>query len=201
MNRAQEETHLRKIDEIMAYNKEFVQTKSYEQYLTTKFPDKRMVIVTCMDTRLTELLPKAMNLKNGDAKIIKNAGAILTSPFGNIMRSILIALYELGAHEVFIVGHHECGMTGLNADHVVSEMKARGIKQDTIHMLRHSGINLNRWLIGFDSVRESVENSVDIVRNHPLLPPNIPVHGLIIHPETGELEVATDGHDYLESRG
>jgi carbonic anhydrase len=192
---------LRKIDGIMAYNREFVQNKGYEEYLTDKFPEKIMVIVTCMDTRLTELLPKAMNLKNGDAKIIKNAGAILTSPFGNIMRSILIALYELNAHEVFIVGHHECGMTGIDPNEVVSHMEARGVKEHVIHTLRHSGINLNRWLTGFDSVRESVENSVDIVRNHPLLPPETPVHGLIIHPNTGELEVVTDGYQFLESRG
>ena len=97
---------MRKMDQIMAYNQEFVKKRDYEEYLTTRFPDKRMVIVTCMDARLTELLPKAMNLKNGDAKIIKNAGAILTSPFGNIMRSILIAIYELNADEVFIVGRN-----------------------------------------------------------------------------------------------
>ncbi|MCY9444161.1 carbonic anhydrase, partial [Bacillus spizizenii] len=42
-------------------------------YKTTKFPSKKLVIVTCMDTRLTELLPQAMGLKNGDAKIVKNA--------------------------------------------------------------------------------------------------------------------------------
>lgn len=183
-----------KIDEIMAFNREFVQNKGYEEYLTTKFPEKRMVIVTCMDTRLTELLPKAMNLKNGDAKIIKNAGAIITAPFGNIMRSILIAIYELNAHEVFIVGHHECGMTGIDPNNIVTHMQERGIPEHVIHTLRHSGMNLNRWLTGFDSVRESVENSVDIVRNHPLLPPGTPVHGLIIHPETGKLEVVINGY-------
>ncbi|RED60330.1 beta-class carbonic anhydrase [Cohnella lupini] len=190
---------MRKMDQIMAYNQEFVKKRDYEEYLTTRFPDKRMVIVTCMDARLTELLPKAMNLKNGDAKIIKNAGAILTSPFGNIMRSILIAIYELNADEVFIVGHHECGMTGLDPNSVITHMEARGIPDNVIHTLRHSGINLNRWLTGFDSVRESVESSVDIVRNHPLLPPSTPVHGLIIHPETGELEMVTDGYRHLES--
>lgn len=62
---------LRIKDDIMAFNKDFVENRSYEEYLTTKFPDKRIVIVTCMDARLTELLPKAMNLKNGDAKIIR----------------------------------------------------------------------------------------------------------------------------------
>ncbi|WP_152619498.1 beta-class carbonic anhydrase [Cohnella kolymensis] len=191
---------MRKIDEIMAYNREFVKNKMYEEYLTTRFPDKRMVIVTCMDTRLTQLLDKAMNLKNGDAKIIKNAGAIITSPFGNIMRSILVAIYELNANEVLIIGHHQCGMTAIDPANVVTHMEERGISEEVIHTLRHSGIDLNRWLTGFDSVRESVENSVDIVRNHPLLPAGTPVHGLIIHPETGELEMIIDGFEYLESR-
>lgn len=193
---------MRKLDEILTFNKQFVEDKDYEQYLTTnRPPEKKVVIVTCMDARMTELLPKAMNMKNGDAKIIKNAGAIITSPFGNIMRSVLVALYELHANEVFLVGHHDCGMTGIDPDEVVRHMEARGIPQHVIHTLRHSGINLYRWLTGFDSVRESVENSVEIVRNHPLLPPGTPVHGLIIHPDTGELEVVTDGYLALESRG
>ncbi|RED77451.1 beta-class carbonic anhydrase [Cohnella phaseoli] len=192
---------MRKMDEILAFNKQFVEGKDYEQYLTTnRPPEKRVIIVTCMDARLTELLPKAMNMKNGDAKIIKNAGAIITSPFGNIMRSVLVALYELHANEVFLVGHHDCGMTGIDPNEVVKHMQARGIPEHVIHTLRHSGINLYRWLTGFDSVRESVVNSVEIVRNHPLLPPGTPVHGLIIHPDTGELEVVTDGYQALEAR-
>ena len=89
------------LSEILEFNETFVKEKQFEQYATTKFPDKRIVILTCMDTRLTELLPKSMNLKNGDAKIIKSAGAVVTHPFGGIMRSIIIAVYELQADEVF----------------------------------------------------------------------------------------------------
>lgn len=37
----------------------------------------KLAIVSCMDTRLTELLPRALGLKNGDAKIIKVAGGTL----------------------------------------------------------------------------------------------------------------------------
>jgi carbonic anhydrase len=187
------------LEQILSYNEQFVSEKKYEQYLTDKFPEKRMVIVTCMDTRLTELLPKALNLRNGDVKIIKNAGAIVTQPFGNIMRSILVAVYELGAKEVVVIGHHECGMTGLNPDIVIDHMLEKGIKQDTLDTLTNAGINLNRWLTGFDSVRESVERSVGIIRNHPLMPPNTAVHGLIIHPETGKLDLVTDGYEALEA--
>lgn len=175
------------IDEILNFNRQFVENREYEKYATSKYPDKRMVIVTCMDTRLTEMLPKAMNLRNGDAKIIKNAGAIVTQPFGNIMRSILISLYELQTDEVFVIGHTNCGMTGINPELIIQHMEERGVSSDTITTLKHSGLNLMRWLTGLDNVRDSVVNSVSIIRNHPLLPVNILVHGLIIDSETGEL--------------
>lgn len=188
---------MRRMEEILAHNKIFVENKEYEQYLTTKFPEKKLVIVTCMDTRLTELLPKAMNLKNGDAKIIKNAGAIITAPFGNIMRSVIVALYKLGANEVIIIGHRDCGMTGLDTEGVVRDMTERGVPDHVIHTLQHSGVNFNQWLKGFDNVHDSVVRSAQIVRNHPLLPPGTPVHGMIIDPETGGLEWVYDGYANL----
>ena len=55
------------IEEIIKYNEQFVASKGYEKYLTSKYPDKKLAILSCMDTRLTELLPAALGLKNGDA--------------------------------------------------------------------------------------------------------------------------------------
>lgn len=186
------------LDEILSFNEQFVEDKQYEQYMTDQYPNKKMVIVTCMDARLTELLPKAMNLRNGDAKIIKNAGAIITQPFGNVMRSVLVALYKLNAEEVFIVGHHECGMTGLQSEHVVDKALERGISPKLIEMLKYSGIDLRRWMRGFDNVRDGVESSVKIVRHHPLLPPGTAVHGLVIHPTTGKLDVIVNGYEFQQ---
>lgn len=53
------------IEEILEYNRKFVEEKRYEPYMTSKYPDKKIAILTCMDTRLTELLPAALGLKNG----------------------------------------------------------------------------------------------------------------------------------------
>lgn len=188
------------LNNIVAHNEQFVENKQYEQFLTSKFPDKKMVILTCMDTRLTELLPRAMNLRNGDAKIIKNAGALVSHPFGSIMRSLIVAVYELSAEEVFVVGHYDCGMTGLNSEKVLGKARERGVPDKLIRMLEHAGIELDRFLTGFERVHDSVVNSVDVIRNHPLLPANLPVHGLIISPETGRLDVITDGYEYIASR-
>ncbi|WP_062352962.1 beta-class carbonic anhydrase [Bacillus kwashiorkori] len=182
------------LNEIMDYNEKFVQEQHYLGYTTSKYPNKRMVILTCMDARLLDLLPKAMNLKNGDAKILRNAGAILTEPFGSMMRSILVAVYELKAEEVLVIGHHDCGMSKLDSEVIQEKMLSRGIKEETLAILNTAGISMKEWLTGFANVEVSVKQSVKVIKNHPLLPKDVPVHGLVIHPDTGKLDVVVNGY-------
>ncbi len=179
---------------ILAFNAQFVATKAYAPFVTDRYPDKKIVIVTCMDTRLTELLPKAMNLKNGDAKFIKIAGAVVAAPFGSVMRSILVAIYSLGAEEIYVVGHHDCGMTGLGHEAILEKARGAGIDEATLDTLTHAGIDLAGWLTGFASPAAGVEASVRMIRRHPLLPRTIRVHGLLMDPTTGKLDLLMDGH-------
>jgi carbonic anhydrase len=180
-----------RLTDILAFNNEFVASKAYEPLLTDRYPDKRIVIVTCMDTRLTELLPRAMNLRNGDAKIIKIAGAVVAAPFGSVMRSILVAIYSLGAEEIYVIGHHDCGMTGMGHAEILEKARAAGIPKSTFNTLAHAGINLETWLTGFASPADGVQASVRMIKEHPLLPKNLTVHGLLMHPDTGKLDLVT----------
>ncbi|WP_077622817.1 beta-class carbonic anhydrase [Sediminibacillus massiliensis] len=183
------------LNEILAHNEEFVEKKEYEQYQKGKLPNKRVVILSCMDTRLVELLPKAMNVGNGDAKIVKSAGALISHPFGSVMRSLLVAVYELEADEICVVGHHDCGMSSLKAENTLEKAKQRGISEDTLKTIQYSGIDLDKFLQGFDNVEDSVQHSVEQIRNHPLLPAEVPVHGLVIDPDTGKLDLVVDGYE------
>jgi carbonic anhydrase len=183
------------LSEILEHNKKFVENNDYVKYETDKFPNKKIVILTCMDVRLSELLPEAMGLKNGDAKTLRNAGALITEPFGSIMRSILVAIYSLKAEEVMVIGHHDCGMSKLNIDEMSELMAKRGIPDSTLQTINASGISLEKWLTGFSSVEESVNSSVKTIKNHPLLPNNVPVHGLVIDPKTGKLDIVVDGYE------
>lgn len=181
------------LKEILDFNKEFVKNKEYEKYNTTKYPDKKIAIVACMDTRLTELLPKALNLRNGDAKFIKNAGGVVVHPFGSAMRSLLICIYQFDISEIFIIGHYDCGVSNINTDSVIEKMVKRGIDKNTLDIISNSGIEVKKWLHGFDCVKDSVLGSVQKVKNHPLVPKHVIVHGLIIDPETGKVDVVVDG--------
>jgi carbonic anhydrase len=182
------------LNEILHFNEKFIINRDYEKFQTSKFPDKKLVILSCMDTRLVELLPQAMNIKNGDVKIIKNAGASVL-PFDSTMRSILIAIYELKAVEVCVVGHHECGMSTINTTKFKFEMLERGIEENTLRILENSGVNIEEWIKGFSCVKANVNHSVNIIKNHPLLPKDVVVHGLIIDPNNGKLDIIRNGYE------
>ena len=176
------------IDSIIAFNKEFVASKGYEKYLTDKYPDKKLAVLSCMDTRLTELLPAALGLRNGDAKIIKNAGGLVISAFDSAMRSLIVAIYELGVKHVMVVAHSHCGACHMSYSHFHEQMLARGVTDETLDTIRRCGIDLNQWLEGFRDTPDSVRRTVETISTHPLVPRDIVVRGFIIDSETGALE-------------
>ena len=192
---SQKEQHSDPLAEMLEYNKHFVAEKRYEQYATSKYPDRKIAIVTCMDTRLVELLPAALGIKNGDVKIIKNAGGTITNPFDSTVRSLLVAIYELGVNEVMIIGHTGCGVQGMDGKEMLDLMKKRGIDDEHITLMKHCGIDLESWLHGFDDTEEAVLETVDLVKNHPFVPKDIVVKGYIMDSVTGELTSVVSSQD------
>lgn len=175
------------IEQLLEFNRQFVANRQYEQFVTSKYPDKKLAILSCMDTRLTELLPAALGLKNGDAKIIKNAGGLVISPFDSAMRSLLVAVYELGVEEIMVIAHSNCGACHMNGKQMKDFMVKRGIHQDVINTIALCGIDLDHWLEGFHDTEDSVRNTVNTIRNHPLIPQDVNLHGYIIDSVTGML--------------
>ena len=145
-----------------------------------------------MDTRLVELLPAALGLKNGDVKIIKNAGGVVTNPFGSVIRSLLVAIIELGVEEIMVIGHTDCGVQHIDSEMMIHHMKERGISQESIDLMKYCGIDFEKWLAGFDTVEQSVQDTVDTIRNHPLIPSDVRIGGYVIDTVTGKLNVVCE---------
>ena len=173
------------IDDILKYNKSFVAEKAYEPFITDKYPAKKLAILTCMDTRLTVLLQEALGLKNGDAKIIKNAGGTIPSETDSAIRSLLVAIYELGVNEVMVIHHSTCGACHMSYEEFKPHMLERGIPEETLRQWEGRGIG--PWLEGFHDTEASVRRTVEAIVNHPLVPKDVTVRGFIIDSVTGEL--------------
>ena len=172
------------IDNVLAFNREYVASKGYEKHITDKFPDKKLAVLSCMDTRLSVLLQEALGLKNGDAKVIKNAGAVIPTPWDSAMRSLIVAVYELGVTEIMVVAHTTCGACHMSFHHFKEEMLKRGIPESE---LLRTDIDLNDWLEGFHDTEKSVRATVATIVSHPLIPADVMVRGFIIDSVTGEL--------------
>ncbi len=172
------------IDQVLAFNRGYVASKGYEKHLTDKFPDKKLAVLSCMDTRLSVLLQEALGLKNGDAKIIKNAGAVIPTPWDSAMRSLIVAVYELGVNEIMVVAHTTCGACLMSFHHFREEMLRRGIPESA---LQRGNVDLDAWLEGFHDTEKSVRTTVSAILDHPLIPADVTVRGFIIDSATGEL--------------
>ena len=178
------------LESILTVNRKFVHPGAFPPL--PKNPKKQFAIFTCMDSRLVDFLEPAMGIKRGDAKVIKNAGNILVDPLhGGVIRSLVAAIFMLGVEEIFVIGHKDCGMADINPEQLKSDMIARGISPQAIETLVP---DLAQWLGTFACPEENVTEVVGKIRANPLIPANVPIHGLIFCPNDGRLEVMVDGY-------
>lgn len=174
------------IDRILERNREFVDSGQYLDYTATKYPVFKTAVISCMDARLVHMLPAALGLEDGDIVLIKNAGGRLTDPYGETMRSLLVAIYELGVEDVVFIGHTDCGAQKISAATMIHDMLERGIPEERIRKLEAEQ-DLDGWLAGFESNEDSVHASARLLSEHPLMPADVRIHGFVIDVVTGEL--------------
>ncbi|MBR2518867.1 MAG: carbonic anhydrase [Selenomonadaceae bacterium] len=178
------------LDEIFQVNEKFCLNPpvdyTNEDHHASKLPKKHLAIVTCMDTRLVNFLEPALGLKRGDAKIIKTVGNCLNGVFDTTVRSLLVCIYELGVQEIAIIGHYECGMAKTTSESLTKAMISRGVSPDAIKMVEKE---LIEWADNFRYPEENVKEVVKQLRENPLIPKDVKVHGLMFHPRSGRLEL------------
>jgi len=152
-------------------------------------PARHFAILTCMDARLDPA--KYAGLAEGDAHVIRNAGGRASD---DAIRSLVISYKLLGTREWFVIHHTDCGMR-LFTDEVMRNLLASSLKPATLEngVWRDSGEgpgstegNYINWLTFTDDAKAVVDDVVRI-RNHPLVPPFIPIYGFLYDVKTGKL--------------
>lgn len=152
-------------------------------------PARRFAILTCMDARLDPA--KYAGLAEGDAHVIRNAGGRAT---GDAIRSLVISHKLLGTMEWFVIHHTNCGME-LFTDDVMAELLADNLATASFdgknwsnpqHGGGCSAGHFVKWHT-IKSQEESVLQDVKRIREHPLVPRNIPIYGYIYDVATGRL--------------
>jgi carbonic anhydrase len=152
-------------------------------------PARRFAILTCMDARLDPA--KYAGLAEGDAHVIRNAGGRASD---DAIRSLVISYKLLGTAEWFVVHHTDCGMEFFTND-VMSGLLASSLETAQLGAGGFTDVGKGpgspegryiNWLTIADAEGSVVED-VSRIRNHPLVPGNIPVYGYIYDVRSGRL--------------
>jgi carbonic anhydrase len=176
------------LDEVLSANDAYASSFGARAELALP-PARKFAILTCMDARLDPA--KYAGLAEGDAHVIRNAGGRASD---DAIRSLVISYKLLGTQEWFVVHHTNCGMEfftdAVMRDLLASSLETAALGPDGFTDIgtgpgSAEGASID-WLTISDA-QQAVVDDVARIRNHPLVPGRIPIHGFLYDVRTGRL--------------
>lgn len=158
--------------------------------------NQKALFVIGMEDQLEQLLQQETKMQPENMLVLKTFGPVVSQPYGDVMRDIIIAVYQEKVGEIFIVGTKDSKEITMNIKDLLDKMSERKGMAEKIQTLDYlfkncipefPGGNVSEWLEGSKSVTEDIKRSVNIIRHHPLMPSHVKVHGLIMNRENGKL--------------
>jgi carbonic anhydrase len=176
------------LDQVLAANEKYVSAFGEKGELALP-PARRFAILTCMDARLDPA--KYAGLREGDAHVIRNAGGRASD---DAIRSLVISHKLLGTNEWFVIHHTNCGMEFFTnaqmGDLLEQSLETAQLGPDGFTDVGNGpGSPVGKeidWLTITDQ-EQSVVDDVQRIRNHPLVPADIPIYGYLYDVITGRL--------------
>ena len=131
-----------------------------------------VAIVTCMDSRIDPL--RMVGLQAGDAKIFRNPGGRVTNA---ALEAMVLAVHLLGVERVLIIPHTRCAMAS-STEQELREKIGASAGQDASWQQFHV----------VEDQLAALEEDVQKVRSHPLIPDSVRVGGFLYDVDTGLLD-------------
>jgi len=150
--------------------------------------DRRLWVLACMDERLP--IEAALGIREGDAHVFRNAGGLVTD---DALRSAMLTTQFFGTKEIIVVNHTECGMMSASADALVGALREKGINPDAVPIdpdlpeLKLEQGAFGKWIKLFEDVDETCRRQVELLRNSPLIPRDVTIHGYVWEVENRRL--------------
>jgi carbonic anhydrase len=162
------------IDEVLAANE--IYSRTHELRRLTPRPERKLAVLTCMDTRLSIL---TLGLNTGDAHIIRNAGGIVTD---DSLRSLLVSHYLLGTEEFMVINHTDCGLMHTNEQDLRMRIQNRA----------GTAAIAPAFFYAFQNIDENVRHQLQKLRSHPWIPHSLTIRGFVYDVTSGRLREIKD---------
>jgi carbonic anhydrase len=164
------------IDKALEANRNYA--KTYNPALNTH-PAPTIVVVTCMDPRLSDL-PAILGLPQADIDVIRTAGPAVTD---DVIAELIVSNRVLGSREILLLNHTGCGFTTFTDDELNAKLSASTGDASPAPMRFFS----------YTDPEQHTREQINKVRSHPWISKNVPVRGVIFDMQTGLLREVQAG--------
>ncbi len=168
---------------------EIAERKAWALRRQLGIPNNRQLwVLACMDERLP--VEEALGIKEGDAHIFRNAGGVVTD---DAIRSAMLSTNFFRTKEIIVINHTECGMMTACGDFIRKALEDKGIDVYNLQIdpalpeLQLEQGAFPKWIKTFSDVDEACIEQVELLRNCPLIPKDVIIHGYIWEVESRTL--------------
>ena len=151
--------------------------------------DKQLMVIACMDERIP--VEEILGLELGDAHIFRNAGGKVTD---DVIRSVALSTNFFDTTEIIVINHTDCGMMSAPNEAVVEGLES--VADDNLEEvaldpalpeLNIGDATFADWIRMTDDIDEACQTQIDLLRDHPLIPDEVDIHGYVYEVESNAL--------------
>lgn len=153
----------------------------------------KVLFVIGMEQKLERFIKEETNVNPENMIILQTYQPVVSHPYDDLMRDIIIAVYQDNVEEIVVVSTNDYQK---NTGDILNKIYKNKELQDKIQTLDYLFKNcmpefpagtVSVWLQGGKTLTDSVQKTVNIIRNHPLLPSHVKVKELYIDQENEKL--------------
>ncbi|MCL7748203.1 hypothetical protein [Halalkalibacter alkaliphilus] len=150
--------------------------------------NKVLVIAHC-EHEFTQRLPQWLNIESSQLLVLSSEGAAVTQPYGCLIRNIILAIYEQGVDDIYLIAPEAQTRPNFNQKILLDKFKNDEIDQDLLDTIEYSRIlneDILSWLKGpKECVEETLKASVTLLKKHPLIPKRVKIEAFTVNTNTG----------------
>ncbi|HHT7224360.1 TPA: carbonic anhydrase [Bacillus cereus] len=150
--------------------------------------NKKVLLLTDIEHGIEPIIQQVTNIQQENMLTIHSYDSVIVHPYGDIMRSIIIAIYQENVEEIIVVGIEDKETDVVNLqiqrDSIKNNRELDYLFENC--MPEFSKGSLDEWLSGKENVSENIEKSIDMICHHPLVPSDVKVHGFKIDRTRGK---------------
>ena len=159
------------IDKALEANRSYA--KNYDPALGKGPPHPKIVVVTCMDPRVSDL-PGILGLRQADIDVIRTGGPAVTE---DVLGELVVSNRVIGTSEILLLNHTGCGFTTFTDRQLNAKLSASTGDKSPAPMRFFS----------FKDPEKNTREQIKKVRSHPWISKDVPVRGFVFDVDTGRL--------------